>query len=69
MAEKNLHSKTRELLKNRPEDVTLKRIADDTKLNYNWLRSFSVNRIPNPGVEHVQKLHNYLLDLHDEAAA
>jgi hypothetical protein len=38
----------------------LPKIARDTGLSYFWLRKFKQNAIPNPSVNSVQKLYEYL---------
>lgn len=35
-------------------------IAQDTEVGYSWLTKLARNRIPNPGIHAIQKLHNYL---------
>jgi hypothetical protein len=46
-----LHETTINLLKNRPKGLSMRLIADETGLNYDWLRALSCGRIPNPGIQ------------------
>lgn len=55
-----LRDKTLELLKSRPEELTLSKIAKDTKLGEGWLSMFLNNNISHPSVNMVQALYEYL---------
>jgi hypothetical protein len=61
----SLIDQTRALLEARRQaGFSLRRIAlDDGEPNYEWLKKFSVGKIPNPGVTRVQALHDRLLEL------
>lgn len=52
---------TLNLIQNRPAYLELKKIADDTELNYSWVCMFHQGRITNPTYNKLQKLHDYLL--------
>jgi len=49
------------MLANRPSTLSLRQIAEDTGLNVNWLRKFLDDAMPDPGVNKVQTLHEYLM--------
>ena len=68
MKKKSLHTETLELIKNRPEHVSLRSIAEATGLGEHWVRSFAYERASNPGVNSVEKLNEYLRSLSGEAA-
>jgi hypothetical protein len=40
--------------------IPLPKISKETEISYFWLRKFKQNAIPNPGVNTVQKLYEYL---------
>lgn len=44
----------------RESDEPLADIADGSGVGFDWLGKFRGGRIPNPGVLHVQNLHDYL---------
>lgn len=46
-----------------PRWVTLSQIAQDTGLLVSWLSAFSGGKISDPGIQKVQKLHDYLSQL------
>lgn len=54
-----LLEKTYELLGERK--LSLKELAEDAELDESWLAKFHRRAIPNPGVNLVQKLHDYLI--------
>lgn len=56
----SLLDRTLSLLEEKSPELTLVKIAEDTELDYSWLCKFSQGRIPNPGVNGVQTLHDYL---------
>jgi len=43
------------------EGGTLRRISYETGMNYAWLRRFNQGKVPNPGVNTVQQLHDHLV--------
>lgn len=55
-----LRSRALDLVRSRPAHITLKKIANDTGINHNWLKAFVLNRSPNPGVDTVETLYCYL---------
>lgn len=66
--EKNLHERTMALLRDRPENVSLRKISNDTGLGYEWLRKLLYEGIPDPGVNKIETLYHYLSALNGEAA-
>lgn len=48
------------MVRNRPPSMTLQQIANDTRLNHNWLKAFTMARYPNPRVKEVVTLYEYL---------
>jgi len=56
-----LHSKTLELLRNRPRTLTLEIIEAETKIDKDWLAKFGQGQIGDPSVNRVEVLKNYLL--------
>jgi hypothetical protein len=63
-----LHETTLQMLRDRPKGLNMRQIADDTGLGYDWLRSLNSGRIPNPGVQKIEKLHDYLAAHQSRAA-
>ena len=63
-ATESLLAKTKRLLRERGDDLSLTQIAKDTSLPVDWLRSFSCGRIGEPGVSRIEKLHNFLQEYH-----
>ena len=55
-----LHARTLELLASRPKHLSLRKLAEETGINYNWLRNFSEKRRPDPSVNTVEKLYVHL---------
>ena len=41
-------------------DLPLTEVARQSGVGYEWLRKFAADDIPNPGVTHVQRLHDFL---------
>ena len=56
-----LLTKTRELLRDCPEP--LNKIARESDVGYEWLRKFKADQIPDPSVNRVQALHDYLAQM------
>lgn len=54
-----LLTKTRELLAATEKPLYV--IATESQLGYEWLRKFKADQIPEPGVNKVQRLHDYLV--------
>jgi hypothetical protein len=55
----SLLEQTRALLDNRG-DITLVQIAAGAEVDYSWLTKFSQDRIPDPSVNRVQAVHDFL---------
>jgi hypothetical protein len=55
-----LYNKTLELIQNRSVKLKLVQIAKDTGLSESWLQAFSYGDIPDPSVNKIQKLYEYL---------
>ena len=56
-----LHTRTLQLVKNRPRTLTLEQIKTDTGLSLAWLKAFSQGLTPDPGVNKVELLFIYLM--------
>jgi hypothetical protein len=56
----SLRDKTLEMLQNRSVKLTFTQISKETGLNETWIGAFHQNRVPNPGVNFVQTLYEYL---------
>lgn len=52
--------KTLDLLQNRSVKLPFKKIAQDTGIGKRWLEMFAKDEIPNPGVNTIQTLYEYL---------
>lgn len=60
----SLLSRTKKLLAQRGA-LTLREIAEGAGVGHEWLRSFVYgDRIKDPGVTRLEKLHNFLTDYH-----
>ena len=42
------------------KNMTLREIASKAGVRYDWLSSFAMGRIENPGVVHLQRLNDYM---------
>lgn len=63
-ATESLLDRTKKLLADRGE-LSLRQIADGAGVGHEWLRSFAYgDRIKDPGVTRLEKLHNYLAEYH-----
>lgn len=62
----NLKDKTLELLGESRENRET--IAQKAGVKKDWLNKFASNQIPNPGVDFVQKVHDYLSSKHEYPA-
>ncbi len=49
------------LLRNRPVTLELKQIAQAIDVSPNWLSMLNKDKIENPGIVGIQKLHDYLV--------
>lgn len=58
MTRSPLYQRTLELLRKSP--ATLREISEETALGYEWLRKFKAEKIPDPSVNRVQQLHDFL---------
>ena len=54
----SLHINTRQLLKDDPRTLTM--LSQATAVPFFWLKKFSAGEIPNPGVNRVQYLYEFL---------
>lgn len=61
--EKPLLERTISLLEHAPRRLKLKDIARATGLGESWLSRFQRGHFDNPGVKHIQILHDYLANL------
>lgn len=57
-----LLEQTKLLLKERPNYLALKTIAEDLSIPISWLSQFNRELIADPGVKRIQILHDYLSD-------
>jgi hypothetical protein len=53
-------AETRRLLKERPKNITLALIAEETELTSDWLESLLYKDKIDPGVKRIELLYNYL---------
>ncbi len=54
----SLYTKTRELIKE--DRLTLEMLAQATGVPFYWLKKFSAGEIPNPAVNRIQYLYEFL---------
>jgi len=59
----SLVDRTKKLLAARGP-LSLREIGEATGISEHWLRSFSCDRADNPGIQRLEKLHNYLTEYH-----
>lgn len=57
---KNLHKETIRLLRKRPKTLTIRKIAEDTSLGEEWIKSVLHEKTDDPGVNKIERLHEYL---------
>jgi hypothetical protein len=62
--ETSLFERTKALVEAAPRHITLTVMARETGLTVSWISRFAAGKFPNPGVHHVQALHDYLAGLH-----
>lgn len=62
----SLLNTTIELLQKRPVKLDLKQISRDLHISYGWLCMFHQGKIENPGIKHIQMLHDYLVEKHKD---
>lgn len=58
-----LLARTQDLVKNAPRDVTYTKMAEAIGCSVAWISRFADNKIPDPGVRRVQRLHDFLIGL------
>jgi hypothetical protein len=63
-----LHETTLKMLRDRPSTLSMREIAEETGLGYDWLRSLNSGRIPSPGILKIERLYEYLSSRQSEAA-
>lgn len=56
-----LKERTQQLVEEVPHNV--RQLCRDTGLTERWYYAFKASQTPNPGVDHVQTLHDYLAGL------
>lgn len=59
----SLLSRTKRLLDERGE-LSLREIADGAGVGHQWVRSLVYNRIKDPGIKRLEKLHAFLTEYH-----
>jgi len=57
---KSLRERTFELLRERPRNITLQQIADESGISFGWLGDFSAGRGKHISCDKVQTLYEYL---------
>ena len=57
----DLYEQTLKLIKSRPAYISLKQIAIDTGIDYNWVSSFHMGKIKDPKFQRLKLLHDYLI--------
>ncbi len=57
----SLLARTQELVSNAPRCVTFTMMAKKAGVSVAWISRFANDQIPNPGVNTVQALHDYLI--------
>jgi len=67
MKTKSLLQDTYALLEKR--SVSLQVIAQETSVSYSWINMLNQGRIPDPGVQKVQRVHDFLLSVEKQSAA
>ncbi len=56
-----LLARTQQLVANAPRHVTQRMMAQAAGVSDAWISRFIEDKIPDPGVRRVQKLHDYLV--------
>lgn len=51
---------TVQLLRNRPPDLSYRKISKEAKLPLRWLEQFAQDKIRNPSVNRIEALYEYL---------
>ena len=65
----DIYNDTIDLLKATKGHVSRRKIAADTGLGYEWINKLAQGLIEDPGVQKIQMLHNYLVNLKTDQAA
>ncbi len=60
-ATESLLERTKRLLEERG-DLTIRQIAAGANVGYEWLRKLIYEGIESPGVDRIERVHNYLAD-------
>lgn len=58
-----LLQRTKQLVEGAPRHITYVQMADATGVTVSWISKLMHGKIENPGVNHVQALHDYLIGL------
>lgn len=53
-------NQTANMIRNRPQWVSLASIAENADVNLDWLAKFTRGKIPNASIERVNELYDYL---------
>lgn len=67
MKTKSLLEDTYALLEKR--SMSLQIVAQETSVSYSWINMLNQKRIPDPGVQKVQRVHDFLLSVEEQTAA
>lgn len=62
MSSVSLLDRTQALVSSLKQIMTLREIADGAGVSSHWLEKFANGKIPNPGIVHVQKVHDFAAD-------
>lgn len=58
-----LRARTLHLVQNAPRGITYTVMSQQCGVSIAWISRFAADKIPNPGVDTVQALHDYLAPL------
>lgn len=58
----NLLSRTQQLVSDAPRRITYTMMAEAIGVSVAWISRFAGNKIEDPGVKTVQRLHDYLVE-------
>lgn len=64
----NLLDRTLELIKGRPDDLSLPELAKGAGVKYDWLTALLYGRIKHPSVVRIQRVHDFLSERRERAA-
>jgi lambda repressor-like predicted transcriptional regulator len=62
-----LLARTLSLVKSAPRNVTYTMMAEAIGVSVAWVSRFADDKIPDPGVKRVQRLHDYLANISSKA--